>query len=112
MPVKLDWNDLRRRLTQPPQRLSPPAATDSRSVPASHLGSQPLQPLSPSAATVAVSGWDLARGGPKPNRFAAQAGSTYFLNEPLHPWPETLSDNDRDAQQGWGCYLKGVWTDE
>lgn len=62
--------------------------------------------------SVAVSGWDLARGGPKPNRFAALAGSTYFLNEPLHPWPETLSDNDRDAQQGWGCYLKGVWIDD
>jgi CRISPR-associated protein Cmr3 len=61
---------------------------------------------------VAVSGWDLARGGPKPNRFAAQAGSTYFLNEPLNPWPDALSDNDFDRQQGWGCYLKGVWTDE
>lgn len=61
---------------------------------------------------VAVSGWDLARGGPKPNRFAVQAGSTYFLNQPLDPWPETLSDDPRDAQQGWGCYLKGVWTDE
>jgi CRISPR-associated protein Cmr3 len=62
--------------------------------------------------SISVSGWDLARGGPKPNRFAAQAGSVYFLNEPLDPWPETLSDNDRDAQQGWGCYLKGVWIDE
>lgn len=59
----------------------------------------------------AVSGWDLARGGPKPNRFAAQAGSVYFLNQPLDPWPETFSDDPRDAQQGWGCYLKGVWTD-
>ena len=64
------------------------------------------------AGHVAVSGWDLARGGPKPNRFAAQAGSTYFLDEPLHPWPETLSENERDAQQGWGCYLKGVWIDD
>ncbi len=62
--------------------------------------------------SLSVSGWDLARGGPKPNRFAAQAGSVFFLNEPLDPWPETLSDNDRDAQQGWGCYLKGVWIDE
>lgn len=59
----------------------------------------------------AVSGWDLARGGPKPNRFATQAGSTYFLNQPLDSCPETLSDGPRDAQQGWGCYLKGVWTD-
>jgi len=61
---------------------------------------------------VGVSGWDLARGGPKPNRFAVRAGSTYFLNEPLDPWPATLSDRDRDAEQGWGCYLKGVWNDE
>jgi CRISPR-associated protein Cmr3 len=74
-----------------------PAAIDGRLLAAAVPGS------------AAVSGWDLARGGPKPNRFAAQAGSTYFLNEPLHPWPETLSDNQRDAQQGWGCYLKGVW---
>jgi CRISPR-associated protein Cmr3 len=59
---------------------------------------------------LAVSGWDLARGGPKPNRFAAQAGSTYFLDQPLDPWPGTLSDRPRDQQQGWGCYLKGVWT--
>lgn len=61
---------------------------------------------------LAVSGWDLARGGPKPNRFAVQAGSTYFLNQPLDPWPETLAERDVDRQQGWGCYLKGVWTDE
>ncbi len=58
-----------------------------------------------------VSGWDLARGGPKPNRFAAQAGSTYFLDQPLDPWPKALSYHQPDQQQGWGCYLKGVWTD-
>jgi CRISPR-associated protein Cmr3 len=61
---------------------------------------------------VAVSGWDLARGGPKPTRFAAKAGSTYFLNESLANWPTALSDDKFDQQQGWGCYLKGVWTDE
>jgi len=77
-----------------------PAAVDGRLVAAAVPGS------------VAVSGWDLARGGPKPNRFAAQAGSVYFLPESLHPWPETLSDSERDAQQGWGCYLKGVWIDD
>jgi CRISPR-associated protein Cmr3 len=77
-----------------------PAALNGRLVAAAVPGADP------------VSGWDLARGGPKPNRFAAQAGSTYFLNEPLNPWPDALSDNDFDRQQGWGCYLKGVWTDE
>lgn len=59
-----------------------------------------------------VSGWDLARGGPKPNRFAAQAGSVYFLNQPLDHWPAALSDDPFDRQQGWGCYLKGVWIDD
>ncbi len=59
-----------------------------------------------------VSGWDLARGGPKPTRFAAQTGSVYFLNQPLDHWPAALSDDAFDRQQGWGCYLKGVWIDE
>ncbi|HQU45165.1 MAG TPA: type III-B CRISPR module-associated Cmr3 family protein, partial [Pirellulales bacterium] len=58
-----------------------------------------------------VSGWDLARGGPKPNRFAAPAGSVYFLDAlPDNP-PHSLSDGDLERRQGWGCYLQGVWTD-
>ena len=51
-----------------------------------------------------------ARGGLKPNRFAAQAGSVYFLNQPLTRGPKP-SATTRATQQGWGCYLKGVWTD-
>jgi CRISPR-associated protein Cmr3 len=62
--------------------------------------------------SVAVSGWDLAHGGPKPNRFAAAGGSTYFLDTALQSWPDSLSDDPKDRQQGWGCYLRGVWTDE
>ena len=61
---------------------------------------------------VAVSGWDLARNGPKRNRFAAAAGSVYFLDALPDPLPNALSDNPEDQAQGWGCYLKGVWTDE
>lgn len=61
---------------------------------------------------VAVSGWDLARGGPKPNRFAAAAGSVYFLESLPDGLPDALSDDAEDRAQGWGCYLKGVWTDE
>jgi CRISPR-associated protein Cmr3 len=60
---------------------------------------------------VAVSGWDLARGGPKPTRFAAPAGSVYFFDSLPDSLPETLSDKPEDGQQGWGCYVQGVWTD-
>jgi CRISPR-associated protein Cmr3 len=61
---------------------------------------------------VAVSGWDLARNGPKPTRFAAAAGSVYFLKDPLDAWPPSLCDDPGDGRQGWGCYVKGVWIDE
>lgn len=61
---------------------------------------------------VAVSGWDLARNGPKPNRFAAEAGSVYFLDSLPDNLPDALSDDPEDRAQGWGCYLKGVWTNE
>lgn len=57
----------------------------------------------------AVSGWDLARRGPKPARFAAAAGSVYFLHQLPTNLPEVLSDLEEDRQQGWGCYLQGVW---
>jgi CRISPR-associated protein Cmr3 len=61
---------------------------------------------------VAYSGWDLARGGPKPTRFAAPPGSVYFLDSIPDELPETLAENHEDRQLGWGCWLKGVWTDE
>lgn len=58
---------------------------------------------------VAVSGWDLARGGPKPTRFAVAAGAAYFCR----PAP---GDDDRlslcdgeDALLGWGSFLQGIW---
>jgi CRISPR-associated protein Cmr3 len=61
---------------------------------------------------LAVSGWDLARGGPKPARFAAPAGSVYFLDGALDGLPpDSLCDAPEDRLQGWGCCLKGVWTD-
>jgi CRISPR-associated protein Cmr3 len=63
---------------------------------------------------LAVSGWDLARRGPKPTRFAVPAGSVFFLDRiPDNLSPASLSDIDqRDGDeplQGWGCYLKGAW---
>jgi len=56
---------------------------------------------------VAVSGWDLARAGPKPTRFAVQAGSVYFCRDPT-PDPESLCDGE-DALLGWGRFLRGIW---
>jgi CRISPR-associated protein Cmr3 len=62
---------------------------------------------------VAVSGWDLAKGGPKPTRFAAAAGSVFFLDALPGDLPEhSLCDDPTDRQQGWGHYLQGVWTDD
>lgn len=68
--------------------------------------------LDPIAAAVgrhqAVSGWDLAKGGPKPNRFMVPAGSVYFL-PPDAQVPAQLV-TDEDAKLGWGCFLKGNWS--
>lgn len=57
----------------------------------------------------AFSGWDLARRGPKPNRFAVPAGSVYFLKCPLEPRPEALFSDEKDLPQGWGSFVEGVW---
>ncbi len=54
-----------------------------------------------------VSGWDLAKGGPKPNRFMVPAGTVYFLPKDTHI-PQFLAKHD-DALVGWGHYLKGNW---
>ena len=61
---------------------------------------------------VACSGWDLVRRGPKPTRFAAQAGSVYYLSQSLGNVPSSLADRTLDQSQGWGCFLTGVWTDD
>lgn len=62
--------------------------------------------------SIPFSGWDLARGGPKPTRFAVPAGAVYFLDSLASLQPDSLAETDEDRQQGWGCFLKGVWTDE
>ena len=58
---------------------------------------------------IAVSGWDLAKGGPKPSRHAVPAGSVYFLDRSVDSLPTSLADTPEDRRQGWGCYLQGVW---
>lgn len=64
------------------------------------------------SGSLALSGWDLARGGPKPTRFAVRAGSIYFLDSMPDAQGDTLAENEEDRLQGWGCCLKGVWKDE
>ena len=58
---------------------------------------------------VPVSGWDLARGGPKPNRFAVPAGSVYFGRDTAIPARNGSLCATDDASVGWGAYLEGVW---
>jgi CRISPR-associated protein Cmr3 len=53
---------------------------------------------------VAISGWDIAKGGPKPTRFASPAGSIYFLNTNAEVPEQT-------DEFGYGCHLQGVWSD-
>ena len=68
--------------------------------------------LNPVAAAVGngqpVSGWDLAKGGPKPNRFMVPAGSVYFLPSGTQI-PEGLVNNE-DSNLGWGCFIEGNWS--
>ncbi|MCX7935274.1 MAG: hypothetical protein N3A66_08460, partial [Planctomycetota bacterium] len=61
---------------------------------------------------IPFSGWDLARGGPRPTRFAVPAGSVYFLSASPEDLPKSLAEDEEEARQGWGCFLKGEWTDE
>jgi CRISPR-associated protein Cmr3 len=61
---------------------------------------------------VAFSGWDMARGRPKPTRFAVPAGSTYFLESIPDDWAQSLAETDEEYRQGWGCCLIGAWQDE
>ncbi len=70
--------------------------------------------LQPVAAAVpgylAVSGWDLARRGPKPTRFAVPAGSVYFLNHaPGLDGEHGALCSAEDAAAGWGAYHLGEW---
>jgi CRISPR-associated protein Cmr3 len=57
---------------------------------------------------VAVSGWDMARNGPKPNRFAVSAGSVYFMSGSPE-LPELSLCTGEDSLLGWGTYVRGVW---
>jgi CRISPR-associated protein Cmr3 len=56
----------------------------------------------------AISGWDLARGGPKATRFGVDAGSVYFTEGSV-PDTRYLSNDADDTILGYGFYLKGSW---
>ena len=92
----------------------PPSSNTGRLVlmttPAYFAGWKPPA-FEPVAAAVgsgqAVSGWDLAQGGPKPNRFMVPAGSVYFLQPNAQIPAELVADDD--ASVGWGCFLEGNW---
>ncbi len=56
----------------------------------------------------AVSGWDLARGGPKPTRFMVPAGTVLFLPEGSRA-PSALGRLE-DRKAGWGKFVEGSWS--
>jgi CRISPR-associated protein Cmr3 len=79
--------------------------------PAVFAGGWKPRALTPLAAAVpapmAVSGWDMARGGPKPTRFAVPAGAVYFVNDTSTVLAETFQDGEDTADAGHT--LEGVW---
>jgi CRISPR-associated protein Cmr3 len=58
---------------------------------------------------VAVSGWDLARRGPKSTRFAVSAGAVYFCRGVPETGGRASLCDDEDAALGWGSFLEGIW---
>lgn len=57
-----------------------------------------------------VSGWDLARHGPKPARFGVSSGSVYFTQDPGRYEPlHSLCTDSEDRAAGYGAVLQGVW---
>lgn len=66
-----------------------------------------------------ISGWDLARGKPKPTRRMAPAGSVYFVTWPegaevaawlAATWMQNVSDSEQDQRDGFGLAALGVWS--
>ncbi|SRR5579875_274488 len=55
---------------------------------------------------VCISGWDIARNGPKPTRFGVPEGSVYFVGT-SGSIPETFAESSEDGLAGYGFYLKG-----
>lgn len=62
-----------------------------------------------SGTAFAVSGWDVARNGPRPTRFAIPAGSVYFTEGNIQLHHDSLCSDPEDIAQGWGFALTGVY---
>lgn len=64
-----------------------------------------------SGAGVPVSGWDVARNGPRATRFAVPAGACYFVNSPATPddYLDLGIESAALRQEGWGLALPGTW---
>lgn len=63
-----------------------------------------------SGAPLAVSGWDVARNGARPTRFAVPAGAVYYVDGAWEPDRDSLCLDHEDVAQGWGFALRGVWS--
>lgn len=110
LPKPFSWPDVKPRVKQKPLvLLTTPCAFQAGWRP-QRLNGHVTAAAVPNPS--AFSGWDLARGGPKPTRFAVPAGSVFFLESLPDDWAPTLAENDEERRQGWGCCLTGVWTDE
>ena len=66
-----------------------------------------------SAGGVPVSGWDVARNGPRGTRFAVPAGAVYFADGECQPDDFLNTGNANESkdlrQEGWGFALPGTW---
>lgn len=68
-----------------------------------------------------VSGWDMAKNGPKASRRLAPAGSVYFVELAgsdddvakwvRETWLSSVSDEPQDRLDGFGLAMVGVWED-
>lgn len=63
-----------------------------------------------------VSGWDIAKGRPKPVRWLAPAGAVYFFElesgnpaELADHWLQPVSDDEQSRRDGFGLALWGTW---
>jgi CRISPR-associated protein Cmr3 len=63
---------------------------------------------SASTGAIAVSGWDVARNAPRPTRFAAPAGTIYFVKSSSVPGQVSLCGDGELVAEGWGFAIRGV----